>query len=78
MPCLYLYFTRLCPHPCWYNIDFNVDIFTYRELCLRYHNDRMINYDSAGGVRVNVSNVSNRSLKSVLTMRRIKQSQAGK
>ena len=37
----------------------------------------MINYDQAGGVTVSVSSLSNLSMKSVLTLRRISQSQAG-
>ena len=37
----------------------------------------MINYDTAGGVSVAVSSLSNLSMKSVLTLRRISQSQAG-
>ena len=36
----------------------------------------MINYDQAGGVSVAVSSLSNLSMKSVLTLRRIRQSQA--
>ena len=37
----------------------------------------MINYDQAVGVTVSVSSLSNLSMKSVLTLRRISQSQAG-
>ena len=37
----------------------------------------MINYDQAGGVTVAVSSLSNLSMKSVLTLRRVSQSQAG-
>ena len=37
----------------------------------------MINYDQAVGVTVAVSSLSNLSMKSVLTLRRISQSQAG-
>ena len=38
----------------------------------------MINYDSAGGVSVAVSSLTNLSIESVLTLRRISQSQAGR
>ena len=37
----------------------------------------MINYDKAGGVSVAVSSLSNLRMKSVLTLRRISQAQAG-
>lgn len=42
-----------------------------------YHNKRMINYDQGDGVQVEVSGVSNKSMKSVLTMTNIAITQAG-
>lgn len=42
-----------------------------------YHNKRMINYDQGDGVQVEVSGVSNKSMKSVLTMTNIAMTQAG-
>ena len=41
----------------------------------RYHNKRMINYDQGDGVQVEVSGVSNKSMKSVLTMTTISMTQ---
>ena len=45
--------------------------------CRRYHNSRMINYDQSEGVSVEVTGVSNKSMKSVLTLNNISMSAAG-
>ena len=43
----------------------------------RYHNSRMINYDQGDGVSVEVTGVSNKSMKSILTLDNISMSAAG-